>query len=163
MTKEAIYIFRLLVGLTLFSCTDKKTVDKIPPKFYLLLHRQDQSKVDTIFIDSLNRNIKGLDLVFHKPFPALNSGVLKYASYGGPPDTQFLCYYTPDFGIIYTKNMTWGDFSRLHCKNDSIEKRINRYFDFIISSQSLVLAGEDVVKYADSTLKLGDIRLNRRK
>lgn len=156
-TKNLIFIISIFV-FTL-GCSDNKTNDKtVADRFYYVSNSQSRPGSDTTYVDSLNHNVKGLEQVFRKPFDALSSGVIKYAEYGGPADSQYLCYYTDEFGVMYSKNITWGGFSRLHSTNDSVEKRINKYFDFILSNQSLVLAGEDYVQYADSEIILHRIR-----
>jgi hypothetical protein len=127
-------------------------------KFFFLHYRQGYANADTVYIDSLDRNIEGLSKVHQKYFDGLKIGVEKFVQDGGPPDTQFLSYYTKDFGVIYTKNIHWGNFGRLHSSNDSIEKTLNILVDHVLSSQSLVLAGEYKVVYADSIIELFPIR-----
>lgn len=156
-------ILFILVSTIIFGCVDKKTDIKHKDRYYFLNYSQRRPNVDTSYIDSLWTSIDPtMEEVYRKNFDQ-RFFAIKYAIYGGPVDSQTLWYWTNDFGFIYYKNITWGGFSRLHSTNDSIDKILNSHCDFILSSQSLVIAGEDFAKYGDSTLRLGDIRYKTKK
>ncbi len=148
----------VLLSIIIFGCAEKKTDVKNKNRYYYLNYSQHRTDVDTSYIDSLWTSIDPkMEEVYRKLYDE-RFHVIKYANYGGPADSQTLWYWTNDFGFIYYKNITWGGFSRLHNTNDSIDKILNLHCDFILSCQSLVIAGEDFAKYGDSTLHLGDIR-----
>jgi hypothetical protein len=153
-------ILILCTGLLslLSACANDKPVPEIKKdRYYFAHYRQRHSRVDTTYIDSLDRDLTGLTKIYAMSFDDLG-GVIKYANYQTAIDGEYLCYYTESFGIIYTKSITWKNFSRLHSSNDSIERVLNTWFSYILSNQSLVLAGEDFVKYGDSLIMLGDMR-----
>jgi hypothetical protein len=140
------------------GCSRQTVTQNKADKFYFLHFRQGYPNADTVYLDSLDRNDPGLTKVYQKYFDGLKIGVTKLVYDDGPPDVQFLDYYTEEFGVVYTKNIHWGNFGRLHSTNDSIEKVLNTLIDHILSSQSLVLAGEYKVVYADSVIDLYPIR-----
>lgn len=151
----------IIISIFLTSCFNKrKELNVIKDQYYYTNQSQSKSQIDTSYIDSLDFNIKQLKQVYSKYFENIGA-VEKYAEYGGPADAQYICYYTKEFGIIYIKNITWGNFSRLHSTNYTIENVLNKYFNYILSSQSLVCAGEDYVEYCDTILRLGNIRERR--
>lgn len=156
-------ILFIIISIVILSCADKKTELKNKDRYYFLNYSQNRPNVDTTYVDTLWTKVDTtMQKVYTKNFDERFS-VVKYAIYGGPVDSQMLLYWTNDYGIIYYKNITWGGFSRLHSTNDSIDKILNFHCDFILSSQSLVIAGEDFAKYGDSTLHLGDIRTKLQK
>lgn len=144
--------------LLLFSvgCNNHKQTTISQDYYYYTSHDQYGLDKDTTKIDSLDFNIKSYTNVYMKYFND-KFYVRKYYYDFGPSDTETLFYWSNNFGIIYSKNIYWGGFKRLHSSNDSIERIINRELSFILSSQSLVLSGEQHVQYVDSNLKIGEI------
>ncbi|MFL5753042.1 MAG: hypothetical protein ACJ76F_06520, partial [Bacteroidia bacterium] len=124
--------------------------------YYLRYNMSAQPSPDTVFINSLNRNVSDFQNIFTAEFKEAGKPVYKFINSAPPAENRTMYYYTEDFGIIYSKNITRKSYSRLHSNNDSTDKAIGEYIDRILSNQNLVAAGEEYIVLGDTIIRLNE-------
>lgn len=138
----------LILACYISACSNNKPAASPPGKFYWIESRRG----DTIEFNGFKATDTSLfEIVADVKFnDAVFSGqVIKSVVKNPPIDGEEEFYNTPDFGLVYSRSMSWGNYSRLHSTNDSIEKRLNSYIDHILSNPRLVKAGHLEIKITD--------------
>ena len=145
--KKLIPLFFLFL---LFACT-KHEPEKIKKDQLYFVSYRGAHKRDTTFIDKPQRVDTFSTFVSRVTFCNVDEFCGQVTKYyrNGAIDNENIYYQTNDLGIIYSLNIDWKSYSRLHSTNDSIDRRISEYIDHILSRSDFVTEADVPWKYRD--------------
>lgn len=144
---SAVFIF------ILFACKQEKNGHANRSGFYYTSYRNGTHPIDTVFVKSPDRSVIALQNIFTAEFDGIRP-VYKFIGNALDSNKNILYYYTEDFGVFYNKDIVHKSYRRLHSTDDSTERAISRYFDFMLTNQNLLVAGEDYIQLGDSIINL---------
>lgn len=132
-----------LLFLFLCSCTeDKKPKDE----FFYVTNMPNGLQLRIEKVSEPDKDTTGMHRIYVSVERFTERKVVKYLSEEGT-DGNGLYYFVPEFGIIYSKSVTWKTYKRLHSTNATVDSTINSYINYILTDPNLLIAGEESVVF----------------
>jgi hypothetical protein len=130
----------IILSLILFvRCNSPRTESRVD-KFYYLFYKRD-GRIDTVKYDkSYAQSATNFRHLFdgHFQYNKTEHLIRFYSNDDiAPVDGGELFYTLDNFGIIYSRAISWPNYARLQCTNDSIADLISVAINNIVSNPNL--------------------------
>ena len=134
------FLLNVITFLALSSCNSKNTssTSKENDEYYYV--RTLREHEDTVWSKSLDKP----DSSFHTSITkTINSplGSFKIEKFtnepGAPIDGGMELFYENNFGVFYSRSLTWPEYTRLYSNNDSLDKKISFLIDRVLADPEL--------------------------